>query len=249
MFGRYGSILDAASYKIDGRIVGGDNTTIERLPYQASIQVYGQNYCGGSVISKNWILTAAHCSTFPPHMYTIRVGSNKSKEGGERFNVEEIIKHKKYEALPDGVNNDIALFRLAGDIVFDATRQPIGLYEVDEFTQVGVDAVVSGYGRLEADGDSPLVLQSVVVPIISKEDCREAYEPLSLVVGEGQICAGYLGVGGKDSCQGDSGGPLAVNGRLAGVVSWGYGCAEPEYPGVYTEVAVFRSWIRENSGV
>ena len=60
------------------------------------------------------------------------------------------------------------------------------------------------------------------------------------------ICAG-LEEGGKDSCQGDSGGPLVSGNVLAGIVSWGYGCAVAGYPGVYTEVAHFSNWINQNT--
>ena len=62
------------------------------------------------------------------------------------------------------------------------------------------------------------------------------------------ICAAVPG-GGKDACQGDSGGPLVVDGKLAGIVSWGVGCAEPQYPGVYSNVATLKSFVTQETGV
>lgn len=82
------------------------------------------------------------------------------------------------------------------------------------------------------------------MPIVDREDCELAYKNVNPVTSR-MICAGDFGVGGKDSCQGDSGGPLSANGTLYGIVSWGMGCGQPEYPGVYTNVAALRSWILE----
>lgn len=63
------------------------------------------------------------------------------------------------------------------------------------------------------------------------------------------ICAGLLGTGGKDACQRDSGGPMKVNGKLHGIISWGFECGHPQYPGVYTRVTTFREWIKNNTGL
>lgn len=231
-------VNDIAQYKLDERIVGGRNTSIKVLPYQVSVRLQNRHYCGGSIISSNWVVTAAHCTTRPSYLYTVRVGSNKTDEGGWLVRVSRIISHENYAT---GLKNDIALLRLELPIIFDENSQPILLFEDFELSQTGGLAVVSGWGDL-GNGTSPKVLQSVVVPIVSKDECSKAYETLE----EGQICAGNLSVGGKDSCQGDSGGPLAIYGRLAGIVSWGRGCAEPNYPGVYTEVSYYRQWIRKN---
>lgn len=90
-------------------------------------------------------------------------------------------------------------------------------------------------------------LMGVSVPIVSKATCAQVYQSMNTIT-DRMICAGYT-AGGKDSCQGDSGGPLTSSGVLYGIVSWGRGCAQPKYPGVYTNVANLRSWIKTNSGV
>lgn len=81
------------------------------------------------------------------------------------------------------------------------------------------------------------------MPIVGQADCRKAYGEDGIA--DTMICAGLLDVGGKDACEGDSGGPLVVNGVVAGIVSWGAGCAQPNAPGVYTDVASFLDWIEE----
>lgn len=90
-------------------------------------------------------------------------------------------------------------------------------------------------------------LMRVSVPIVSKSTCQQVYQSMNTIT-DRMICAGYT-AGGKDSCQGDSGGPLTSSGVLYGIVSWGRGCAQPRYPGVYSNVANLRSWIKTNSGV
>ncbi|KAI4458490.1 polyserase-related [Holotrichia oblita] len=117
----------------------------------------------------------------------------------------------------------------------------------NQITKAGVLAKVSGWGhrqqinypKLNADRD---ILHAVQVPIVDHGVCTEHY-PYGKIT-DRMICAGYLGIGGRDSCQGDSGGPLVVNGVLIGIVSWGFGCADPQYPGVYTDVAYLREWIK-----
>merc|ERR1712228_937949 len=107
---------------------------------------------------------------------------------------------------------------------------------------------VSGWGTTTEGGSTPSSLMDVTVPIVSDQECRDAYGQND--VDDSMICAG-LPEGGKDSCQGDSGGPLACSDTgstyLAGIVSWGYGCARPSYPGVYCDVASFDDWIETNT--
>lgn len=141
--------------------------------------------------------------------------------------------------------NDVSIFRLKTPIKFNAKKQPVPLFDLHEEVDEGVLATITGWGATREGGSAPDDLQIVNIPIISKTVCSEAYKSYGGLP-DGQICAAYP-KGGRDSCQGDSGGPLVVNGRLAGIVSWGNGCARPNYPGVYTEVATFRDWLTKNA--
>lgn len=143
--------------------------------------------------------------------------------------------------------HDIALVNLANPLKFDAARQSIPMYRQNEEAVEGRFAVLSGWGAVVEGGISPEVLQSVQVPIVSKEACNEAHGGFGGIP-IGQICAGDP-QGGKDACQGDSGGPVAIDGRIAGIVSWGSGCGVKGLPGVYTEVAFYRDWIASKTGI
>ena len=91
--------------------------------------------------------------------------------------------------------------------------------------------------------NSKFFVLQVDVPVVSDADCRKAYGVSDIT--DSMICAG-LDAGGKDSCQGDSGGPFMCGKQLSGVVSWGYGCAQPGFPGVYTQTSYFVSWLNQN---
>ncbi|KXJ75125.1 hypothetical protein RP20_CCG012291 [Aedes albopictus] len=119
-------------------------------------------------------------------------------------------------------------------------------------TYVGTNGLATGWGTLKEDGKPSCILQEVEVPVISNDVCSSETNYTSSMITDNMMCAGYLGVGKKDSCQGDSGGPLVAERpdkryELIGVVSWGNGCARPYYPGVYTRVTQYLDWIKENS--
>jgi trypsin len=129
---------------------------------------------------------------------------------------------------------------------FQANVQPIPLSISEPYA--GHNAVVTGWGTLSSGSSSlPTQLQVVTVPIVSRAECNDAYAEYGGIT-ENMICAGVTG-GGKDACQGDSGGPLVVDGRLAGLVSWGVGCGEPSFPGVYSNVAALRNFVTQETGV
>ncbi|NP_001166051.1 serine protease 11 precursor [Nasonia vitripennis] len=232
-----------------GRIVGGRETTIEEHPWQVSLQVLGFHFCGGSIISEDTILTAGHCTVgYPASMMAVRLGSSRTDRGGVLHEVREIVRHENYKTNILGIPvNDVAVLKLKASIKLDNTRQPVPLFDLNEVAPEGVLSTISGWGDLEEAGASPDVLHTVDVPIVTKTECNKAYESWGGIP-EGQICAAFP-AGGRDTCQGDSGGPLVLAGRQAGIVSWGNGCARKGYPGVYTEIASFRDWIKEHATV
>lgn len=107
----------------------------------------------------------------------------------------------------------------------------------------GASFVVSGWGTTSEGGSLPSTLRQVTVPYVNDGDCSDAYGSGN-IFGDVMICAGE---GGKDSCQGDSGGPMTYNGVHVGIVSWGYGCARPQYPGVYAQTDAFLDWISSST--
>ncbi|XP_068623985.1 uncharacterized protein [Battus philenor] len=224
----------------DARIVGGEDIDITEAPYQISLLKHGRHSCGGSIIANDIILTAAHCViNSDAKDYTVRVGSSSNLNGGEIYSVDNLLWHPKFTYTK--MDSDIALLHLAKPLQFNYSVAAIELMDRDEEIPDGDITMVSGWGNLREGGGYPTTLQMVLVPIVSHDECAKSYASLYTITST-MLCAG-VPEGGKDACQGDSGGPLVHNGRLAGVVSWGLGCARPNYPGVYAKVAALRRWI------
>ncbi|XP_060681151.1 trypsin II-P29-like [Hemiscyllium ocellatum] len=133
------------------------------------------------------------------------------------------------------------LVKLSRPVQFSQSARPVPLSS--SCPSAGLQCLVSGWGNLLNNGgvQYPAHLQCLDVPILSETTCNNAYPGM---ISRNMVCAGFL-QGGKDSCQGDSGGPLVCDGKLEGIVSWGLGCAEPNFPGVYTKVCNYLPWIRE----
>ncbi|XP_018573076.1 trypsin beta [Anoplophora glabripennis] len=226
----------------DHRIVGGKNASILDYPYQVSVKKSNSHICGGSIFHTLYILTAAHCvENGVASQYSIRAGSSFVSTGGKKVKVCQIIAKEDYNF--DTLDNDIAILKLCSPLVFSDKILPVALPEAGEGLAVGSRALVSGWGYEAENGFIPSDLKQVELPIVSPSDCQNAYAKFG-DISNNMICAGFIQTGGKDACQGDSGGPLRANGKLMGVVSWGFGCARPHYPGVYTKVANYRNWIK-----
>ncbi len=228
------------------------------LVWANSSNAYTAEFCGGSLINEEWVLTAGHCVTdnngnvvSATTMEVIVGRQTLSSNDGQRLGVAEIIVHPNYDTMT--IDVDVALLHLKSPVILSNQVKPVQLAgEADEpLFAVGVPATVTGWGNLSpTEKDYPDALYQVTVPIVSNDTCNEAY---GSGVTENMLCAGVV-EGGKDACQGDSGGPLVVlngqkNGYLqVGIVSWGEGCAVAGYYGVYTRVAHFKQWVEANSG-
>lgn len=230
--------------KLDGRIVGGQPTTIEQYPYQVSLfRVGGSHFCGGSLVSNNIVITAAHClQSISASQLQVRLGSTSRSSGGIIVGASSFKNHDGYNSRTHA--NDIAIINLAQDVEFTNSIQPIGLASVDPAP--GTTAVVTGWGTVKEGGFTlPTTLQEVFVDIVSRQSCQSAYGK-NYDINASMVCAASEG---KDACQGDSGGPLVANGQLVGVVSWGIGCARSAYPGVYGNVPDLLSWVQANADI
>ncbi|XP_072942066.1 trypsin-7-like [Epargyreus clarus] len=231
----------------DGKIVGGSETTIENAPYQVYLLLQkGTEYyqCGGSIISRRYILTAAHCVQGIQRIY-VRAGSTDADNGGTNYVTTTYIQHPLYNART--LDYDVAVIRLRRNMNIDGTTTKIiSLAASNTAIANGTDVYVTGWGATSENGETTSTLMGLNVPVIPNSDCRRSYSSLT----DRMFCAG-VPEGGKDSCQGDSGGPAVStsSGQQLGIVSFGVGCARPGYPGVYTNIAAVRDWIWISSGV
>ncbi|XP_026480934.1 trypsin-7-like [Ctenocephalides felis] len=235
---------------LDNRIVGRRGSEISTCGWQVSVQSFRRHFCGGSIIAKDWILTASHCvEEKSPKFLSVRVGSKFHKKGGRVYNVTEIITHPKFNEAVE-YEYDVALLRLESPIAYTAcTTLPVSLAESGYEVPAGSMLSVTGWGATKQGGPVTHALRGVKVPALSYEDCRKSMGEEN--VNESMLCAGFP-EGGKDSCQGDSGGPLVDEKRVqVGVVSWGQGCALPEKPGVYAKIShpEIRSFIKQHTGL
>ncbi|MGH0185220.1 UNVERIFIED_CONTAM: hypothetical protein FKN15_017244 [Acipenser sinensis] len=201
----------------DDKIVGGYECQPHSQPWQVSLNV-GYHFCGGSLINDEWVVSAAHCYK---SRIEVRLGEHhiKVSEGTEEFiNSAKVIRHPRYNAY--NIDNDIMLIKLRRPALLSENVQPVAL---------PTSCPPAG-----------TMCRCLEIPIVSEQDCENSYPGM---ITPNMFCAGYL-EGGKDSCQGDSGGPVVCSGVLQGIVSWGYGCAEKNHPGVYTKVCNFSDWIQ-----
>lgn len=256
-----GCALDAESYddvdRMSGKIVGGQNAHRASLPWQISLQLdFGntfEHWCGGSILSERWAVTAAHCVE-GEMASTLRVvagdHSLSVSEGVEQVaGVSRVVIHPGYDT--DTLENDIALLELSTPLILSARRRTaaIALF-TPAHREAGLDApgtmaIISGWGNTVEDGNGPPDrLQIAEVPIVSDAAARAVYGESNIT--DSMLAAGF-GAGGVDTCQGDSGGPLVIEGPdgplLAGLTSWGNGCARPGVPGIYTEVSFFNDFV------
>ncbi|CAL8117980.1 unnamed protein product [Orchesella dallaii] len=220
-------------------IVGGVEATKGEFPWMIDIRRGSSHTCGASLVNANWVVTAAHCTQGAIADYSLVAGDhdNTLDEGTEqRRTVIRIVNHPSY--TPGSHENDISLMKVSEPFVLNSRVRAVPLPAAGFAPTTTLTA--AGWGRTTEGGVSSRLLLKVAVPYVTDSACRSAYGATRIA--DHMICAGQ---DGKDACQGDSGGPLMCSGgnQLCGIVSWGTGCARPQYPGVYTETSYFTSWI------
>ncbi|XP_010005565.1 PREDICTED: transmembrane protease serine 9 [Chaetura pelagica] len=229
------------------KIVGGTDASRGEIPWQVSLKEDSSHFCGATIIGDRWLLSAAHCfnETNPEEVeaYVGTTSLNGTDGNAVKVNVTRVIQHPLFHPLL--LDFDVAVLELSRPLVFNKYIQPICLPPAEQMFPVGKKCIISGWGNLEEGNVTmPEILQKASVGIIDQETCNFLYN-FSLT--DQMICAGFL-EGKIDSCQGDSGGPLACEVTpgvfyLAGIVSWGIGCAQATKPGVYSRITKLKDWI------
>ncbi|XP_017127429.1 venom protease isoform X1 [Drosophila elegans] len=246
------------------RVVGGMEARRGAYPWIAALGYFEESnrnalkfLCGGSLIHSHYVVTSAHCIN--PMLTLVRLGAHdlsKSIEPGAMdYRIRRTVVHEHFNL--NSISNDIALIELNGvGSSLPGNIAPICLPDSAKFLQqdfVGMNPFVAGWGAVKHQGPTSQVLRDAQVPIVSRQSCEQSYKSVFQFVqfSDKVLCAGSSSV---DACQGDSGGPLMMpqleaNGYrfyLLGLVSFGYECARPNFPGVYTRVASYVPWIKKH---
>ncbi|XP_054003945.1 venom protease-like [Hylaeus anthracinus] len=227
-------------------VIGGEKSKPGDWPWMAALKyTFPPKFkCGGTLISSRHVMTAAHC-ILGNEPVMVRMGVVELEKDGNRpidVEVEERIVHPDYDVKQ--TLNDIAILKLKDEVTFTDYLHPVCLPLDNPLNSDRLDGemvTVAGWGSVYVGGPMNNELMHVKLPVVNIDKCKEDYKPHPLlVVNDKMMCAG-LEKGGKDSCQGDSGGPLMYTNDtdyyVVGIVSFGWECAEPNYPGVYTRVA------------
>ncbi|XP_077123064.1 ovochymase-1 isoform X3 [Ranitomeya variabilis] len=253
----------------NSRVVGGADAPIGGQPWTVSIKFYERHICGGAIVERNLVVTAAHC-VYPAdnnkiqHLLVVAGEYDQSSADPEQqeIPVSEVRLHPEYKH--DGsMRYDIALVYLRRPVILGSRVQRVCLPQVGEKTEPGTLCVTSGWGRVNESGELANILQELSLPILDDETCRSVLDTMGLpALHESMLCAGFPD-GGRDACQGDSGGPLVCRQRsgtwvLAGSTSWGAGCGRPwgalmtndaalGSPAVYSRASALVDFIRNSS--
>ncbi|XP_073958831.1 trypsin-like [Choristoneura fumiferana] len=223
--------------QIGWRIVGGKTIDIQEAPYQV---LYGE-YCGGSLIAPEWVITAAHCK----EKETFILAGSTYRSKATRYHICAHFTHPLWssESKDHPHDFDYQLVLLEVPVPISAMARPIAIGTLEDIVP-GHMVSISGWGHVAYKKSRMQdILRRVSVPVVPDAICKHLPNENYRRITPRMFCAGYIN-GTKDSCQGDSGGPVVVNGKLVGLVSFGVGCAMAEQPGVYTKIPYVRDWIR-----
>ena len=245
---------------LGGRVGGGHEAKPHSWPWQVSLQRSGgRHYCGGSFINDQWILSAAHCAGFNDDgAGVIEIGAH-SLSGNDTFqrilSPEQVIPHESFSWYT--LDFDFMVIKLSERVEFSDHIQPVCLPEITQRVEGGTHCYTSGWGSLELMGETPDLLQQVMLPVVSEEMCMEeeywgnfSAPGYDLTVTDNMMCGGYA-EGGRGICHGDSGGPFVCytdeHWVQYGIASWiGGPCTYEFKPTIYARVSSAIPWIEEN---
>ncbi|XP_069490686.1 transmembrane protease serine 5-like [Ambystoma mexicanum] len=228
------------------RIVGGAPSAEGSWPWQVSLQWEGQHICGGSIISSQWVLSAAHCfvlsSLFTVNKWRVHAGSIAISSSGS-YTVQKIYYNAQFSPLT--TDYDVALLKTSLPLQFSETLRPVCLPGYRQQFQANGNCWITGWGHITEGGKVSPVLREAKLQLIDAMTCNKS-QYYDGTITPRMMCAGYLD-GTVDSCQGDSGGPLVCQEDglwwQVGIVSWGEGCGRPNRPGVYANLTVLLDWV------
>lgn len=250
-----GCVDEPQTTERNDEIVGGTATTIAQVPWQVALTTNsGFQFCGGSILNASWVLTAQHCVADGSSDMRVVAGVTRISQSssGQIRAIDAVARNPGF--TDPTVGHDVALVHLATPLdLSGANAKPIAMVTADDeaagATAAGVIATVTGWGTTSSGASSTSdVLMTVDVPVVSNAQASTLY---GQTITADQVAAGVLNGGGKDSCQGDSGGPFTVPvggvAKLAGAVSWGNGCAEAAFPGLYARVSSFEPYLTQRA--
>nr|DAA64577.1 TPA_exp: chymotrypsin 2 [Locusta migratoria] len=226
----------------ESRIIGGSNADIADYPWQLSFQYSGSHICGASIISSDWVLTAAHCvDGMYVNLMSFRAGSSTRGSGGTVLSASTGYMHAYYDS--NTIDYDIAVVQVSGSLL-GTNAKAVTLPSAGYDPAGGLAVTITGWGLTATNGDLPTTLQKLDISIISRSECQSIFSGINTVTAR-MVCAGSAG---QSVCSGDSGGPLVSGSTQVGIVSWGVSPCEAS-PGVYGNVGNLRSWITSAAGV